>query len=104
MDNAIVQEMGEIADKAYTSYLKGATFTVEDKTYTVIATQADIPEIVANDSGFQGLLLQDNTGKFVFAFRGTEADSPVSNWAQFYKDLLVADIAYMGKIRGHYTC
>jgi hypothetical protein len=63
MDNAIVQEMGEIADKAYTSYLKGATFTVEDKTYTVIATQADIPEIVANDSGFQGLLLQDNTAK-----------------------------------------
>lgn len=31
MDNAIVQEMGALADKAYTTYLKGAEFTADEK-------------------------------------------------------------------------
>ena len=31
MDNATVQEMGALADKAYTPYLKGATFTTDEK-------------------------------------------------------------------------
>lgn len=63
-------------------------------TYTVRATR-NMP------SGFQGMLLentnpQSGEPQYVFAFRGTEADHPVSNFSQFYKDLIIVDIVYMG--------
>lgn len=95
MDNAIVQEMGALAEKAYTPYLQGATFTTDEKQYKVI-------EVSNTSSGFQGMLVEEvnaqgeGTGKYTFAFRGTEADEPIANWEQFYKDLILADIAYMG--------
>ncbi|MBM9617025.1 hypothetical protein JWJ90_22455 [Desulfobulbus rhabdoformis] len=50
------------------------------------------------DSGFQGMLLQDNqTGEFVITFRGTEPDQGPG---ELYNDLIVADILYMGTGRG----
>ena len=96
MDNATVQEMGALADKAYTPYLKGATFTTDEKRYKVV-------EVSNTSSGFQGMLVEEvdaqgnGTGKYTFAFRGTEADAPLANWEQFYKDLIIADFAYMGE-------
>lgn len=90
MDHAIVQEMGALADKAYTTYPKGETFTADEKNYKVI-------EVSNNpSSGFQGMLVEevnaqgDGTGKYIFAFRGTEFfNEPLD-------DLIVADILYMG--------
>ena len=54
------------------------------KNYAVLATED-------TDSGFQGMLLentnpQSGEPQYVFAFRGTEADHPVSNFSQFYKE------------------
>ncbi len=63
-------------------------------TYTVCGISTDFNY----DSGFQGMLLQDNqTGEFVIAFRGTE---PNQGLDELYNDLIIADILYMGTGRG----
>jgi len=97
---AIVQEMGALADKAYTAYLQGKKFSIDENSYTVVAV-SDMP------SGFQGMLVEelnaqgDGIGKYNFAFRGTETPEGFGwlnpfQYDQFIKDLIVADLAYMG--------
>ena len=86
MNNDIIQSMGLIAEEAYNTYAPDAPLEKLPQ-YTVLAA-SDMP------SGFQGYLLLNNSPtagepKYVFAFRGTEP-------GQWYKDLIIADFAYMG--------
>ena len=69
LENTITT-MGLLSKEAYNvgNFQIGAGITANNKTYKVV-NFAD----TAND--FQALLLQDESGKFVMAFRGTERDS-----------------------------
>ena len=69
LENTITT-MGLLSKEAYNvgNFQIGAEITANNKTYKVV-NFAD----TAND--FQALLLQDESGKFVMAFRGTERDS-----------------------------
>lgn len=67
-----------------------------ENSYTVLGVSTDVS--YGYNSGFQGMLLENNAPKagepkYVIAFRGTEPDQ---GFGELKKDLLIADIAYMG--------
>ena len=69
LENTITT-MGLLSKEAYNvgNFQIGAEITANNQTYKVI-------DYVSTASDFQALLLQDESGKFVMAFRGTERDS-----------------------------
>ena len=73
LENTITT-MGLLSKEAYNvgNFQIGAEITANNQTYKVI-------DYVSTASDFQALLLQDKSGKFVMAFRGTERDS-ISDW------------------------
>ena len=73
LENTITT-MGLLSKEAYNvgNFQIGAEITANNQTYKVI-------DYVSTASDFQALLLQDESGKFVMAFRGTERDS-ISDW------------------------
>lgn len=100
VNTVLVQKMGGLADKAYTTYFEGETFFTDEKSYKVVAV-SDMP------SGFQGMLVEelndqgDGSDQYIFAFRGTETPGGWGwlnpfEYEQLVKDLIVADIVYMG--------
>ncbi len=69
--------------------------TIENDELSSIFTVLGISTDFNYDSGFQGMLLQNNSpgegeAKYVFAFRGTETNQLI----ELYKDLVLADIFY----------
>jgi len=99
----IIENHGVLAELVYQNkYLDHSESNVIDprltSTYTVLGVSTDFNY----DSGFQGMLLENNDpkegeSKYVIAFRGTE---PNQGLGEVYKDLIVADILYMGTGRG----
>ncbi|WP_456058349.1 Mbeg1-like protein [Campylobacter hominis] len=73
LENTITT-MGLLSKEAYNvgNFQIGAEITANNQTYKVI-------DYVSTASDFQALLLQDKSGKFVMAFRGTEQHS-ISDW------------------------
>ncbi len=97
-NSAIIKDQGILAYEVYDNNNFSINHVVENddlqNTYTVRATSNTA-------SGFQGMLLenanpQNGESRYVFVFRGTEGTHPISNFEQFWKDLIIADIAYMG--------
>ena len=103
-NSSVIEELGILSELVYDNryFLSADRDTLIDQsdddrlhsTYTVKGVSTDFNY----DSGFQGMLIQDNqTGEFVIAFRGTEPDQGPD---ELYNDLIVADILYMGTGRG----
>jgi len=93
MNRDLVKIMGNLAEEAYTTY--NEKDSIKDLPYTVL-------DSIDTSSGFQGYLLQNDSPaegkpKYVFAFRGTEADT-LTDWItlEAIKDLFITDFAYMG--------
>ncbi len=103
-DADLVKELGVISEIVYKDdyFVENNPDTIINQsdhpqlqnTYTVRATR-DLP------SGFQAMFLENTAPhagdpQYVFAFRGTEGDAWKSDFPEFFKDLVIADIAYMG--------
>ena len=98
-NSSAMKEMGVVAELVYDNkyFVSNPEPVADDRltsTYTVLATR-DMP------SGFQGMFLENTAPqagepRYVFAFRGTEGEAWKTDFPEFFKDLFIADIAYMG--------